>query len=222
LLPALKISSIAIGPERGDEMKVTDFCNAIDAIELDPRPRLQACAARIVERELDGVPDELAETIASPRLEGLATKAKEVLERGHYDRIDALLTAVAIDLNRAVEWERREGSLKPHLPEDEIKKFAGALRDRRWNSHEVNCLSRLVKPGERIVSVEWRSIGTSERVIGRDDLRPVSNTVEFWRSHGTPTKTIREAEAEERAATARAARPFSADSGPNVQPGVKV
>ena len=149
----------------------TEFNNAIDTIEIDPRPGLKAAVARTVDRMLDGVPVDLAERIATPRLKSLIAHAREAIECGHADRLNGIVATFAGDLREAILFERQSGELKPHAPADEIKKFGGAWSDHRWNGFETDTVLQVLEQDERILHVGLREIKTDRRTITRSEMK---------------------------------------------------
>jgi hypothetical protein len=203
----------------------TEFDSYVDTeIEIDPRPRLKAKVAEILERELEGVPADVTDDLILPsRLQPLATRCKDAIESGHSDRLDRLLLEFAGDLRRVVAWERREGALKPLSVLSECKRVAGRLSGSFWNGFEQAQLLAILTPDDLpILKISYREISTTVRVISRgfqEATRPVSISPEHWRSLGTSENEICEAEQAAQRVKLQAERPSRDFAGPGKWPG---
>lgn len=174
-------------------MNLSEFNEAIDAAE-SPRDHLKRVAANIYRSALDGIPADIAESIGAEPLRKLARDAGVAFLRGKYDEIDGLLTEFSSALAMSVAWERAHGSLHVSSPADEIKQRLTPLEAHLWNGIEIDCIKALLQPGERIESVGWYEVVTSQRKILRDaamQFRPLSVTEEFWRTQLTSADEIR-------------------------------
>lgn len=204
-------------------MNIQEFNSAIDAIEIDPRVRLKAATERIIDRYLSDVPQEIADQIAASRLQALAARASDLLQRGLWDRIDSALTDFASSLDEALAFERRVGRLRLVTPESEVARCAGTLTRFLWNPHEITCSKGTMVEGEQILLISRRAITTTKRMITRrdpgwDQFRPITNSRAWWASLCTPEAKIAAAEEMERREAAEASRPFSDFAGPMGQP----
>jgi hypothetical protein len=204
------------------KMDKTEFETAIDSIEFDPRKRLKSTVAGIVERELAGVPADVADLILPPRLQSLSTRAKDAIESGHSDRLEGLLIEFASDLDRVVAWEKSAGALKPLTVSSECKRVAGRLGANLWNGFEIaQLVSVLTSDDLPIGEINYREIKTAARTIERgfhEVTRPAGYSVEFWRNCGTSEHEINAAEASDARELAAAKKPFSDYSGPHTKP----
>ena len=87
-------------------------------------------------------------------------------------------------------------------PRDEIESWATAMNDAAWNGFEVSVVGRMLEADERIQSVDFRPIVTSNRTITRDDMRaaaegyrPIGASDQRFDEQFTPEAIIAEAEA---------------------------
>jgi hypothetical protein len=153
-------------------MDISEFDDAIDAIEIDPRKRLKDSAKHILTRTIGAdVPADLADRLVQPRLRALFDRAAACLKAGDFAAIDGHLTKFRLDLIDAIGHERRDGTLRPHAPADEIKKFGGAWSDHRWNGFETGTVLQMLEQDERILDVGFREIKTDQRKITRDEMK---------------------------------------------------
>jgi hypothetical protein len=153
-------------------MNISEFDNAIDAIEIDPRKRLKDSAKHIVSSAIGAdVPSDLADRLIQPRLRQLFDRAAACIKAGDFAGIDGHLTGFRLDLTDAVGRERRDGALRRPAPADEIKKFGGAWSDHRWNGFETAALLQMLEQDERILHVGLREIKTDRRTIARSEMK---------------------------------------------------
>jgi hypothetical protein len=205
-------------------MNENDF-NFVDRFEIDPRPNFKARASAIRKRELDGIPDDIAERIdASPRRQ-LEVRSKAAIESGRFVQLDAILTDYAIALGNAVAWERREGALKPWRAEDQLKRVANLLEQYAWH-REQRMILNLLEEGDDFGHIDFRSLevhgrdaATKTSIVRRDprfdNFRPVGRSKEhFYNEWCTPESAIAEAEDAARREKEIASRPFRETSGP--------
>ncbi len=192
-------------------MDLTEFELTVDRIEIDPRPALKRNAAHIRARELRDIPPDLAVELSGPRLERLAEASRVAIESGRFDKLADILNEFSTDLHNAAVYERTKGRLRPApTAADQIKSFTSDFERCRWNRYESSCLLKMLKAAERIVSIGYREIRTSERTITRADLRTFADSQrpawgtddEFFARNFTAAALIDSAEEESRRARA--------------------
>jgi hypothetical protein len=166
--------------ERAEVMAMNELMNQfkeqLHTVELDPRARWHAGAKRILERELAGIPTEIAMEIAGSLLRELAPRLIQCLLEGQVT--DGWMVHLELEIRNALRYERQHGRLKPVSPTSEVERcmpiLAAAGYD-RWPIEIDSILALLThgETGERIVEVAVRHVRTSTRTIGRLELANV-------------------------------------------------
>ena len=96
---------------------MTEFNELLDAVDLDPRPRIKARVAAICEQQLVNMPAAVAENIARSRLRELGTRIRAALDNGRSFEAWTWISQFEIELRNAVISERKTGALKPVAPD---------------------------------------------------------------------------------------------------------
>jgi hypothetical protein len=178
-------------------MKLDEFDSAVDGIQIDPRPRIKACAHNLVAQELRGLTDDQRERFAAPALKELFDNAKSAIERGNLGDIDKYILDFQFALRRRVQLERERGELRPVTPESETKDHHETLAARLYHAPECDAIRHLMQPGERIVKIDWHSIETDRQVILRRDLPRACRPVSFRNGPQWRRQFISDAQVEE-------------------------
>jgi hypothetical protein len=183
-----------------------EFNNQLDSAELDPRAKWKAAAKTICERELAGVPGEIAEEIARSHLRELGKHLRECLEEGRIADGNQWIAQLELGMRNAIRWERQSGRLKPVSPTSEIERSLPALPACGYQPIEIDSILALLgrgEPGERITEIGIRVVKTSKRSIGRGELVNVlkssTSTNGKWEQQFPSDRELRELEAAEEA-----------------------
>ena len=187
-------------PMKPDEFTIDDFENCVDTdIETNVLPRLKRGARNVLHARLGliGLSEDQIKRFAAPPLRELFKSAKAIIERGSFD-VDKSLIEFDQALLQRVQIERERGELRPVTAESEIKNHQRIIRDRLYRAFELDALHLLIKPGERIVKVDWWTIETDRQVIRRADLPKISRPISFrngneWRKNFVSDREVEEA-----------------------------
>jgi hypothetical protein len=193
-----------------------EFETTIATAEIDPRPRWIRLARQVSDQALTGIPESIAESIVQSRSKALAEKLRRAIEIGNFASGDDLIAGFHRELRDAVHWERTEGRLKVVTAETEIARSARTLVDHGWGSHECDALRLMLKAGERLGKIDYWKIVTSNREIGRAEVRAHNKPVTWlhptsWEEQFVGDARVRELEADE---TERARLVSRRTSGP--------
>jgi PAS domain-containing protein len=180
-------------------MKESEFDIAADTIETNPIAHLKRCVHNCINTRLRMVKlsESQIERFAAAPLKKLFDDAKSSIERGSFN-VDEHILAFDQALLERVRYERERGELKPITAESELKDHQQLLRDRLYGAPELDAIRYLLKPGERIVKVDWHSVETTAQVILRRDLPRACRPVSFrngpeWRKQFVSDAQIQEA-----------------------------
>jgi len=113
---------------------------------------------------------EVAESIARERSLELAKALHKCRDEYRFSDADALLAQYEIEIQGAVLDERRRGRLKPITSEGEVEKNLAAFAACAFRPIEIDSMLTLLRPYERIIAIDIRSIRTSTRTIARSEL----------------------------------------------------
>ncbi len=210
-----------------DMTDLTEFDRILDAAALDPRPRWKRAVAQIVDQGLGGVPTEIAAELRRAPARELASKLKAAIEGGNIIAGDQAIADFETALRKAVTYERQHGRLRPVTPRSELERHSGALVEHCWGPAETDALLQMIRPGEQIKSVEWWKLITSEREIGRGEVRAFGKPVTWTNRHGSWERQfvsdheVREAEADAAARARAQFAPWAANRNLDLPGGIR-
>lgn len=153
-------------------MDMTEFDQALDGAEMDPRARWKAAAKAICESRLAGIPSDIAEDIKVSLLHELGKNLRQCLEEARIIDGNRLLVAFDVKLGNAIMREHQLGRLKPVTASSEVARRIDDFRQHAWNSFEVDGVIRLAPDGQRITTIDFGAISFADgRTVTRRDLR---------------------------------------------------
>jgi hypothetical protein len=173
---------------------VTDYFEHFDAIldtaETDPRPRWKHIMREMLENEIDRrqIPPDIAADIVRAPLHELADRLRRMLEEGRTGDAPNSISEFQLAVRRSVQNEREHGRLRTVTPTSELERCALAYRAHAWGGAEHDALVQMIKPGERIRSIDFWKIVTDTREITRPEIRAFgkppwwSNKERSWES----------------------------------------
>lgn len=201
-------------------MTLSTFFEALNAHDLDPRPRHNAALASAIEREAKHLPDNEKEKILAGMLPAYLQDVTQALDRGENftqlcDLLHEFLRAFRGQANNAMT------RLRPRTPGEKIERRRAEFYTYLFRGHELDALQLKLQPDEEIITVDFRTIRTSIRTITRQDLidcsTPSSQSNSRWRENFVSEQEIREAEQTVADAARAASEPqygYNTDFGP--------
>jgi hypothetical protein len=132
---------------------------------------LRAAFDRFAMRVRDGVPEEVADEIASSLMRPFIDKAAALIRTGRDDMINDLLAGLDAQILTALKRARESGRLKAWDPQAEIKAHLAVFQTWRWESRLIDTLRDNLAQGETIREVGPHGVVTTKRELGREQLQ---------------------------------------------------
>ena len=177
-------------------MDISQYDAAIDALETD-REKLKRLVRAILTSEMSpshGVNEEQAERIAAPALKQSLGYARESITLAL-----SKLPELQMELRRALTAAREVGELRPLTAESQIDDNRRTLSAKLYKALELDAIRALLKPGERIIKIDWFQIETDRgQIMRRADLPKVFRPITFrdgdsWRRGFVSASRVQEA-----------------------------